>query len=91
MRDWPGGMRSATSDAGRRPVKPRVAMMMLPQLGRHVCFPWRGVFSDRELPVLPDEMTIVAIRNTFEVVLMVGLCFPKLAGRSDFGDHLARP
>ena len=26
VRDWPGGMRSASSDAGRRPVKPRVTM-----------------------------------------------------------------
>src|SRR5215207_3303929 len=29
--DCPGGMRSASSEAGRRPVKPLVAMMMLPQ------------------------------------------------------------
>src|SRR4051794_11041744 len=74
--DWPGGMRSANSGAGRRPVKPLVAMIQL-SLGCRRRFTCRGLVSDRQLPVGPDEMAGVAVRNAFEVVLMLGLGLPE--------------
>src|SRR5215207_8421549 len=89
--DCPGGMRSASSEAGRRPVKPLVAMRRSLKLGCHVGLPWDCVFSDREFPVLPDEMAVVAMRNAFEIILMLGLGLPEVAGWSDFRHHLARP
>src|SRR5215216_6005535 len=60
-------------------------------LAGHLCSRRGHFFSDGQLPVLPDEMTVVAIRNALEVVLMLRLGFPEIAGWSDFGDHLARP
>jgi hypothetical protein len=36
-------------------------------------------------------MAVVTIQDSFEVVLMLGLGLPKVAGWSDFGDHPARP
>src|SRR5215218_5180978 len=89
--DCPGGMRSANSGAGRRPVKPLVAMIMLLDANLSPGLPCGGVFSDRELPVRPDEVAVVAMRDAFEVVLMFGLGLPKVADWSDFGHHLARP
>jgi hypothetical protein len=64
---------------------------MLLDVSRSRLLGWGGVFSDRELPILPDEMAVVAIRNTFEVVLMLWLGLPEVAGWSDFGQRLARP
>ena len=63
---------------------------MLLDVSRSRLLGWGGVFSDRELPILPDEMAVVAIRNTFEVVLMLWR-LPEVAGWSDFGQRLARP
>src|SRR5215217_8104294 len=48
--DCPGGIRSASSGAGRRPVKPLVAMIMLLDAGLSRGLPCGGFFSDRELP-----------------------------------------
>src|SRR5215217_8721902 len=52
--DCPGGIRSASSGAGRRPVKPLVAMIMLLDAGLLRGMPRSGVLLDRELPVGPD-------------------------------------
>src|SRR5918994_1237773 len=46
--DCPGGIRSASSGAGRRPVKPLVAMIMLLDASLSRDLPDRGAFSDRE-------------------------------------------
>src|SRR5215217_6179498 len=60
-------------------------------LAGHLCSRRGHFFSDGQLPVLPDEMTVVAMRYAFKVVLMLGLSLPEVAGWSDFGDHLAGP
>src|SRR4051794_14400870 len=63
----------------------------LTTLAGHARWPLGGVFSDPELPIRPDEMAGVSTRNSFKVVLMLGLSLPEIAGWSDFGHHLARP
>ena len=45
----------------------------------------------RQLPVWPDEVAGVAIRETFEIVLMLRLSFPEWTGRGDLRHRLARP
>src|SRR5215217_4230966 len=39
-----------------------------------------GAFSNRELPVRPDEMAGIAMRNAFKVVLMLGFSLPEVTG-----------
>ena len=51
-------------------------------------------FGERSLSQLPagsDEMTRIAVGIPFQVVLMFGLCLPKIAGLCNFGYNLARP
>ncbi len=36
-------------------------------------------------------MTGIAAREPLEIILMLGLGFPEITGRSHLGDHLARP
>src|SRR5262245_48901796 len=45
----------------------------------------------RQLPVGPDEMAGVAVRDTLEVILMLRLRFPERPGGRHFGDDLAGP
>ena len=49
-----------------------VAMVSL-MLACHVCLPWGGIFSDRELPVGPDEMAVVTIRKVRSRYVAAGL------------------
>jgi hypothetical protein len=46
-------------------------------LACHVWLPRGRIFSHRALPVGLDEMAIIAVRNTFEVVLMLHATTPK--------------
>src|SRR6266404_317515 len=50
-----------------------------------------GGFSSRQFPIRPDEMTGIAFGITLEVVLVIGLGFPEVAGWRNLGHHLARP
>src|SRR5262245_18479055 len=45
----------------------------------------------RKLPVRPREMASVAVGISLEIVLVLGLRFPEIAGRRHFGHDLARP
>src|SRR5918996_553729 len=45
----------------------------------------------RKPPVGPDEVAGVAVRVAFQVVLMLRLGLPEVAGRGYLGHHLARP
>ena len=45
----------------------------------------------RQRPFRPDEVTGVAIRIFFQIILMLGLGLPERSGRGHFGDNLARP
>jgi len=36
-------------------------------------------------------MTGISVRNTLEIVLVLGLRLPKITGWFDFGDDLSRP
>src|SRR6266436_4767121 len=49
------------------------------------------ILPDRKLPLGPDEMAGVAVRDSFEVVLMFGLGLPEWTGGGDFGHDLSRP
>src|SRR6185312_2619846 len=53
-------------------------------------FSW-GLLAPRQHPAGPDEMAGVAAWVVLEVVLMLGLGLPEVAGRRQFGHHLARP
>src|SRR6185312_16239972 len=53
-------------------------------------FSW-SLSAPRQHPAGPDEMAGVAARVVLEVVLMLGLGLPEVAGRRQFGHHLARP
>src|SRR5436309_15905014 len=50
-----------------------------------------GGASARKLPLRADEVAGVAIRVTFQVVLVLGLGLPELASGRNFRHHLARP
>ncbi len=45
----------------------------------------------RQRPFRPNEVTGVAVRIFFQVILMLGLGLPERTGRSQLGDNLARP
>jgi hypothetical protein len=47
--------------------------------------------TTRQSPVGPDEMAGVAVRISFEVILMLGFGLPELARRRDFRHYLAGP
>src|ERR1700761_607499 len=45
----------------------------------------------RQLPVRPHEMAGVAVGDALQIILMLWLRFPEIAGGRDFGHHLAGP
>jgi hypothetical protein len=45
----------------------------------------------RQLPVAPDEVAGIAVRNALQVILVLGLGLPEIAGRHHFGHDLAGP
>src|SRR3712207_2729308 len=77
--DCPGGTRSDSSGAGRRPVKPLVSIMLLPMSGCRGCRPGAAVVSHGQRPAGTDEMTGVAVRTPLQVVLVLRLRFPEVA------------
>jgi hypothetical protein len=52
-------------------------MMTLPDASLSRLLASGGIFSHRALPVGLDEMAIIAVRNAFEVVLMLHGTAPK--------------
>src|SRR5688572_7553510 len=49
------------------------------------------VRTARQLPAGPDEVARIAVGVALEVVLVLGLGFPEIAGGRDFGHDLAGP
>src|SRR5215212_8388522 len=49
-------------------------------LAGDACWLSGGAFSNRELPVRPDEMAGIAMRNAFKIVLMLGFSLPEVTG-----------
>ena len=47
--------------------------------------------ASRQFPVGPNKVTRVAVRVTFEIILMLGLGLPEFAGWSNFRHHSAGP
>ena len=47
--------------------------------------------TPRQSPVGPDEVAGVAVRISFEVILMLGFGLPELAGLRDLRHYLAGP
>jgi hypothetical protein len=45
----------------------------------------------RQRPFRPNEVTGVAVRIFFKIILMLGLGLPERSGRGHLGDNLARP
>ena len=45
----------------------------------------------RQFPVWPDEVASVAVRETLQIILMLGLSLPEGTGGGYFRHHLARP
>ena len=45
----------------------------------------------RQRPFRPNEVTSVAIRIFFQIILVLGLGLPERSGRGHLGDNLARP
>src|ERR1700730_10513999 len=44
-----------------------------------------------QVPLLPNEVTGVTIRITFQIILMLGLGLPERSGGGHLGDNLTRP
>ena len=47
--------------------------------------------ASRQPPMRSNEMAGIAVGNSLEIVLMLGLGFPEVAGWNDFGNDLGRP
>src|SRR5690242_17327394 len=53
--------------------------------------PQSGGAPPRQLPMRADEVAGVAVRIAFQVILVLGLRLPEIAGGRELGHDLARP
>src|SRR5882757_1918432 len=78
----------STPSFSRAATRRSEPLVTLTGLAGHRCTRFLPV---RQFPVRPDEMTGVAVRIAFQIILMLGLGFPEWSDRRHLGDHLARP
>jgi hypothetical protein len=78
-------------DHARRQIGLRHLIEKRPRRRDRIALGLRLPLPRRKLPVWPDEMAGIAIRIPFQIILMLGLGLPKVAGRGDLRHDFPRP